>query len=49
MTADFYIVAIAVAVLLRPFYHLTWIFEPLSDLLYAAGWLATQSAARTAP
>lgn len=35
-----YLAAIAVAVALGLLYHLPWITEPLSDLLYAAGWLA---------
>lgn len=35
-----YLAAIVVAVALGLLYHLPWITEPLSDLLYAAGWLA---------
>jgi protein-S-isoprenylcysteine O-methyltransferase Ste14 len=35
-----YLAAIAVAVALGLLYPLPWITEPLSDLLYAAGWLA---------
>lgn len=35
-----YLLAIAVAVVLGLLYPLPWLTEPLSDLLYAAGWLA---------
>lgn len=35
-----YLLAIAVAVALGLLYPLPWLTEPLSDLLYAAGWLA---------
>lgn len=35
-----YLLAIVVAVALGMLYPLPWINEPLSDLLYAAGWLA---------
>ncbi|WP_395450970.1 methyltransferase family protein [Aminobacter sp. UC22_36] len=35
-----YLAAIAMAVVLGLLYPLPWITEPLSDLLYAAGWLA---------
>lgn len=35
-----YLAAIAVAAVLGLLYPLPWITEPLSDLLFAAGWLA---------
>ncbi len=35
-----YLAAIVVAAVLGLLYPLPWITEPLSDLLYAAGWLA---------
>lgn len=35
-----YLVAIVVAAVLGLLYPLPWITEPLSDLLFAAGWLA---------
>lgn len=35
-----YLAAIAMAAVLGLLYPLPWITEPLSDLLYAAGWLA---------
>ncbi|WP_378950286.1 methyltransferase family protein [Mesorhizobium sp. ANAO-SY3R2] len=35
-----YLAAIAVAVVLGLIYPLPWITEPISDLLFAAGWLA---------
>lgn len=35
-----YLAAIALAIVLGLIYPLPWITEPLSDLLFAAGWLA---------
>lgn len=35
-----YLAAIAIAIVLALMYPLPWITEPISDLLFAAGWLA---------
>ncbi len=35
-----YLLAIAIAIVLTLLYPLPWITEPISDLLFAAGWLA---------
>lgn len=35
-----YLLAIAIAIMLTLLYPLPWITEPISDLLFAAGWLA---------
>lgn len=35
-----YLAAIAIAIVLGLLYPLPWITEPISDLLFAAGWLA---------